>query len=313
VSRPSAGRILVIKLSSLGDVLMCLGAFQAIRAQHPAAELVLLTTRPYVELAEASGHFDAVWCDSRPRPLEVAGWIGLIRKLRRGGFGRIYDLQLSQRSAWYFRLLGPRWPEWVGVVPGCSHRYAPPAKPKHVMARHAEMLEAAGIARVPPPDLSFLTADLSRFGLPPRTALLVPGSSPHRQVKRWPVERYAELAKALAARGVTPVVIGGDAERAAAREITAVLPEARDLCGETGLPELAELARGAVLAVGNDTGPLHLAAMAGTPVVALFCRESDPVKARPPGARVAVLCRDSLQDLPSAEVVEAAEQLMQSA
>jgi ADP-heptose:LPS heptosyltransferase len=181
------------------------------------------------------------------------------------------------------------------------------------MARHAEMLKAAGIARVPPPDLSFLTANLSRFALPPRTALLVPGSSPHRQVKRWPAERYAELAKALAARGVTPVVIGGTAERAAAREITAVLPEARDLCGETGLAELAELARGATLAVGNDTGPLHLAAMAGAPVVALYCRESDPVKARPPGQRVALLRRDSLQDLPLAEVVEAVDRLLASA
>jgi ADP-heptose:LPS heptosyltransferase len=288
---------------------MCLGAFQAIRAHHPAAELVLLTTRPYAGLAEASGHFDAVWCDSRPRPLDVAGWMGLIRKLRGGGFGRIYDLQLSQRSAWYFRLLGPRRPEWVGVVPGCSHRYVPPPEPKHIMARHAEMLKAAGIARVPPPNLSFLTA----FALPPRTALLVPGSSPHRQVKRWPAERYAELAKALAARGVTPVVIGGTAERAAARKITAVLPEARDLCGETGLAELAELARGATLAVGNDTGPLHLAAMAGAPVVALYCRESDPVKARPPGQRVALLRRDSLQDLPLAEVVEAVDRLLASA
>ena len=57
--------------------------------------------------------------------------------LKRGGrFGRIYDLQLSQRSAWYFRLLGPRRPEWVGVVPGCSHRYVPPVEPKHIMTRH---------------------------------------------------------------------------------------------------------------------------------------------------------------------------------
>ncbi len=308
MSGTSRERILVIKLSSLGDLLMCLGAFAAIRARHRAAELVLLTTAPYVELAEACGQFDAVWCDRRPRPLDIAGWLGLRRRLRRAGFRRVYDLQLSGRSTWYFRLFGRPRPEWVGTAPGCSHRYRQPAEPRHVMERHAEMLGLAGIDRVPPPDLGFLQADLKSYELPPSYALLIPGSSPHRQVKRWPAACYAELANALAARRITPVVIGGAAEHETGKHITAAVPEAIDFCDRTELAELASLARGARVVVGNDTGPLHLAAMAGAPVVALFCRESDPVKARPPGPAVTLLRRDTLAELPLAEVLEAVEQ-----
>lgn len=305
-------RILVIKLSSLGDVLMCLGAFRAIRGHHPGAEIVLLTTEPYAALAEESGCFDQVWRDRRPRPLDPAGWLGLIRRLRRAGFRRVYDLQLSQRTGWYFRLLRPRPPEWVGAAPGCSHRYRQPEAPRHVMVRHAEMLAGAGIEHVPPPDLGFLEADLGRFDLPAAYALLMPGSSPHRLVKRWPVEHYADLAQALAARGLAPVVVGGVAERALGEALAGACTELRDLCGRTGIAELAELARDARVAIGNDTGPLHLAAMAGAPVVALFSGQSHPVKARPPGAAVSVLQRHSLAALPVAEVLEAVEAMLHS-
>lgn len=305
-------RILVIKLSSLGDLLMCLGAFAAIRAYHRAAELVLLTTASYVELAEACGQFDAVWCDRRPRPLDVAGWLALRQRLRRAGFRRVYDLQLSQRSSWYFRLLGRPRPEWVGTAPGCSHHYRQPAEPRHVMARHAEMLALAGIDQVPVPNLGFLQADLTGYGLAPPHALLIPGSSPHRRVKRWPAARYAELARALAARRITPVVIGGAAEQEIGTQIKSAVPEAVDLCGRTGLAELASLARGARVVVGNDTGPLHLAAMAGAPTVALFSGESDPVKARPPGPAVTLLQRDALAELPLAEVLAAVEEVAAS-
>ena len=70
MSEGGGTRILVIKLSALGDVVMSIGAFQAIRAQHPEAEIVLLTTPPYAALAEASGCFAKVWLDDRPGPFE---------------------------------------------------------------------------------------------------------------------------------------------------------------------------------------------------------------------------------------------------
>lgn len=166
-------RILVIKLSALGDFLLAMGAFQAIRAHHDTARITLLTTKAYAGMARASGCFDDVWIDDRPSLFHPGRWLGLAARLWKGHFERVYDLQRSQRTGWYFHLFGPRKPEWIGIVAGCSHRYRDPPEPTHIADRLAGMLALAGIDRTPPPDLSFLTADTAHFALQRPYALLV--------------------------------------------------------------------------------------------------------------------------------------------
>jgi ADP-heptose:LPS heptosyltransferase len=302
----SPRRILVIKLSALGDFILSLGAFQAIRAHHPGARITLLTTRPFQKLAEASGCFDTVWFDDRPPLWRPDRWLALGRRLRKARFDRVYDLQRSERSGWYFRLAGR--PVWVGAVAGCAYRYVPPPGPaRHIAEREAAQLAAAGVGAIDLPDLSFLTADLGHFALTPPYALLVPGSAPHRPAKRWPAARFAALARELAAQGTTPVLLGTKAEARELEEIARACPEARNLCGETGLEEIAALARGARLAVGNDTGPMHLIAAAGCPSLVLYSAESDPARTAPRGPKVAILREDSLENLELERVLTALE------
>jgi ADP-heptose:LPS heptosyltransferase len=151
---------------------------------------------------------------------------------------------------------------------------------------------------VPPPDLSWLAADAARFALPARTALLVPGGAAHRPDKRWPADRFAALAQTLAARGCTPVLLGTADERKLTRAIAAAAPGTRDLAGQTGLEDLVALGRSAELAVGNDTGPMHLLAVAGAPALVLFSAASDPALCAPRGPHVAILRVPALADLP---------------
>jgi len=299
-------RILVIKLGALGDFLMALGPMQAIRRHHPDAELVLLTRPAYRALGVATGLFQEIWLDPAPRWNPVA-WLRWRARLRAGGFARVYDLQTSDRTAGYFRLFrSGRAPEWSGKVAGGSHRHVYPADHRmHSIDRQRAQLAVAGIPDVPLPDLSFLDGDVVGFGLPERFALLIPGSSPERPGKRWPARCYGELAAHLAARGVTPVVAGGTAEAVEARAIAAVEPSTVDLTGRTDLGQLAALARRADVAIGNDTGPTHLAALAGCPTVALFSAASDPAKTAPRGSDVRDLHAASLADLPVAQVVAA--------
>ena len=302
-------QILVIKLSALGDFVLSIASFQAIRAHHPAAEITLLTTAPYRALAEASGCFQRVWTDSRPGRWQPLAWLALRRRLNGGGFSRVYDLQRSDRSGGYFRLLGRPKPEWVGIAAGASHRYVQPAdRTMHICDREADQLALAGIARPGLPDLSFLAADLAAFDLPPDTALLVPGGSAHRPGKRWPAAHYAALARHLLESGVTPLLLGAEAERSEIAEIAAAAPGARDLCGRTDLPALTALGRGARLAVGNDTGPMHLIAAAGAPSLVLYSQDSDPAKVAPRGPSVATLQRPALSDLPLEAVIAALPQ-----
>jgi ADP-heptose:LPS heptosyltransferase len=291
-------RVLVIKLGALGDFLLALGPMQAIRRAYPSARITLLTRPAYRDLAEGSGLFDEIWIDPAPR-LNPLAWLALRRKLRGGRFQRVYDLQTSDRSAAYFRLLGgAAGPQWSGKVPGCSHRhvYATPSS-LHTVERQRAQFAIAGIGDVPLSDLGFLDAPIADR-LPARPfALLIPGASPGRPAKRWPAERFGALAARLDAQGLGSAVAGTEGEGGLAQTIQAAAPEALDLTGATSLSELAAFARAARLVIGNDTGPTHLAALAGAPTLALFSADSDPGRTGPRGPHTRWLRRDDLGDL----------------
>lgn len=298
-------RILVIKLGALGDFAQAFGPFAAIRAHHPGAEITLLTTQPFVPLARQAPWFDRVWENGRPRGLAALWALG--RQLRAARFDRVYDLQTSGRSSRYRWLVG-RGVEWSGIAAGASHPHANPRRDfMHTVERQREQLEMAGISNFPAPELAWLDADIARFALPERFALLIPGASPGRPAKRWPVEHFADLAAAL---DIPAVILGGPAEASLGAAITQAAPSARDLTGKTSFADIAALARRAGFCIGNDTGPTHLAAVAGCPTLALFGEDSDPALCAPRGPRVAVLRRQPLGSLQLADVQAALQDLI---
>lgn len=287
--------VLIVKLGALGNVILSLNAFAAIRAYHPRARISVLTTTPYADWLRTAPFFDDVLIDTRPAWWNLPEVARLRRTLIEPGFARVYDLQTSGRSSHYFRLF-PRGakPEWSGIAPGCSHPDRDPNRGRlHDNDRQAGQLRQAGLSVMPPADLSWCAGDIGRFGLPREFVALVPGSAPHRPDKRWPTSRYQALALALRAEGLTPVILGSAAETPLAQEI----PGAVDLTGRTGFGDLADIGRAARFAVGNDTGPMHLLAAAGCPAVVLFSRASDPALCAPRGPCVRVLRRPDLADL----------------
>ena len=296
-------RVLVIKLGALGDFLQALGPFVAIRRHHKEAKITLLTTAPFREMAERCGYFDEVWLDRRPKFLQIPDWL----RFRKAHFERVYDLQTSDRSGFYFALFFPGpFPEWSGIARGCSHPHANPKRDfQHTIERQTEQLQLAGIADVPLASVDWMTADASRFRLRKPYVLCVPGGAPHRPQKRWPESHYAALAKLLAERGVTPVLLGTAWEAETLAAIAAACPRAVNLAGATDLFDIAELARTAEAAVGNDTGPMHLVAIAGCPALVLFSGASDPTLCAPRGRRVTVVRREPLAALTPAEAFEA--------
>ena len=291
--------ILVIKLGALGDIVLALGPFAAIRQHHPDAKITLLTTPAFEKFLKPSGYFDEIWTDTRPALWQVVDWLNLRSQLRQGEFTRVYDMQTSDRSGWYFKLFrSQRRPEWSGIARDCSHPHANPDRDfMHSIERQDEQLAMAGIPAVPSADLSWVTAETTRFGLAEKFVLLVPGGAPHRLAKRWPADRYAGLARGLAGQNLQPVILGSSAEAALAQEILLACPVAKDLCGQTNLEDIAVLARDAAGAVGNDTGPVHILAASGCPTVVLFSAASDPALTAPRGKAVVVLRRDDLAEL----------------
>ncbi|MGQ0527734.1 MAG: glycosyltransferase family 9 protein [Alphaproteobacteria bacterium] len=299
-------RILVIKLGALGDFIQALGPMAAIRRHHAGAHITLLTTKPYEALAAASGYFNEIHIDTRPQFLEVGRWLDLMDYLRGQHFTRVYDLQNSQRTGFYFRLF-PRKkrPEWVGVAKGASHRNGSPERVAgHAFDGHVQTLGLAGIENVKLDDMSWVKAHLTSFPLRRPYVLMIPGASPAHPGKRWPAHSYGRLAQIITADGYQPVIIGGESEREAAAAIYAECVEALDLTAQTSLLEIAALARNAAFCFGNDTGPTHIAAATGCPTLALFSPYSLIEKHAPKGAGARVLQTRDLQTLKPEKVLK---------
>jgi ADP-heptose:LPS heptosyltransferase len=320
----SSSRILVIKLGPLGDFVLSLSAMKHIRDAHRDSHITLLTTPQFESLARACPYFDQV--EPHGEPDGMGDTLALIGWMRRTRFDRIYDLTGNKRTNTYFQALKPFPPAWSGPAPGARFQTRVAGRERtHLLEREAEQLRAAGIwpdapverGMAPPPDLSWIlkkapeARPVAGQGAPRPVALLAPGGTSD-PAKLWPIENYAALAAQLRERGFDVVVVGTPEESAMARAIQRLVPHARDLTGRTDLAQIAVWGARARLAVGNDSGSLHLMAAAGAPTIALFSASSDPDVTGPRGY-VAILSATPLRDLPVAQVAQAAATLAPNA
>ncbi|MDE2240331.1 MAG: glycosyltransferase family 9 protein [Rhodospirillales bacterium] len=288
-------RVLVIRHGAFGDIVLTFPAFAAIRERHAQDEITLLTTRPYAGLLGASPWFDKIETDDKPDWWNLPGLLRLKRQL--SGFGMVYDLQTSGRSTRYFSLAGR--PPWSGIARGCHFPDASNRETLHSRERLEQQLRLASL-RTPlaAPDLSWLAGDISGLNLPLHYAVLVPGAAPHRPEKRFPAEKFREVAIAL---HLPVVIVGTASEKPLAEAIGGI-----DLTGKTDFFQLASVFRGASLAIGNDTGPMHLAAALGVTCISLFSAASEPARTAPrypDGGWPVILRAPTLQELPVAQVL----------
>ncbi|MEP2775466.1 MAG: glycosyltransferase family 9 protein [Luteolibacter sp.] len=298
-------KILVIKLGALGDIILAMEAFHAVRAKHPAAHISLLTREPFVKLTSQMPWFDEVVVDTKPKFHQI-GKILIFRKMLRGGdYTRVYDLQGNDRSGFYFKLMGPGQPEWCGTVNGCSHRRHDHRKdPVPATERMLRFLESVDVPRAGAPELGWLSGSVEGLGLPEKFVVLIPGCAPQHPHKRWPAEHFAKLAELLAEKGIGSVALGTAVDGAVIEQIRALAPGVVSLAGKTDIGQLAEVARRSEGAVGNDTGPVHIAAVAGAPTLSLMSGKSDPLRMTPRGPDVGFLQKEDLKDLSPEEVMQ---------
>lgn len=301
--------ILVIKHGALGDMIFAMGAFKAIRQHHVKDKVILLTSSPFKRLAEKSPYFDEVWIDDRLRPWHhPLKCLSLLRRLSRAQITRVYDLQRSKRTRLYLKIMKCFFnpcPEWSGIFPECDFHYnIPSVYVDHILKINENQLKTAGIPKIPSPDLSWLKSDLSLLKLPKKYFLLVPGTSPGQDHKKWPAAFYGQVAQYLAQTGYTPVVIGTISEKSEWEAISASCPQAISLLGKTDLFDIPEIARRAQGALGNDTGPMHLCYFSGCPSLYLFSYSSGVDLCGPTDGVSKVLKKDHLKDLTVEAVIK---------
>jgi len=274
-------RILAVRLGAIGDVANALVFAAAVKEAHPATFVGWVVHPLAAPLVEGHPCVDRVHVWRREAGLSA--FRRVVRELRRERYDLAVDLQRIQKSALLARLSGA--PRVLGYDRGRAKEASwlwtkerlPAGELRRPMVEHyLEFARHLGLPPSPPRHLfpadpaaeRWAEARLAELGGAP-IALNVSASKP---ANRWAPERFGELARALAAEGAGPLCFtGGPGDRAAAERARALAgPHVRDLVGATSLRELLALLARARLFVGCDTGPMHLAAAVGTPVVALF-------------------------------------------
>ena len=297
-------RILVIKLSALGDIVQAEGAMHDIRLHHPEAEITVMTTPPYRRLMERCPWVDRVLIDPRAGRWRLDRMLALRRRLRRQGFDLVYDLQQVGRTDFYYRWF-LRGTPWVGGARGCSVHCRRPAD--RCAADHfARCLDLAGVPVVHTRrcDVSWMADDvgdiLAAAGLAADPyVVLIPGASPEHLQKRWPY--YRQLADLLRQAGRRVATVPGPGEVDLCREIGGeVLLEADGRALD--IFRLAGVLKQAALVVGNDTGPTHIAVHLQRSGLALFSNHIPPTFSGIQHGSFAWLQQADLRDLAVATV-----------
>jgi lipopolysaccharide heptosyltransferase I len=300
-----ASRILIVKLSSMGDVVHTLPAAQALRARFPDAHLGWVVEQQHAELLRGQPFLDSVhvWTGRNVRSI-----IGLVRELRKTRWDVAIDFQGLLRSAVVAWASGAR--RRIGYVPvkELAHLFYTECVPRGTMDEHAverslKLAETFGSTWCEPAvERPYLDSSTARgqaidgrrwFPLWPNAAergevarwlsqqgfdktrhrMVVINPHCRKDANRWPAARYSALAaRLLEHEGVRVAISGARSTRDLCDEIVNVLPDGAvwRADGQFGLLGATELFAHAAAIVTGDTGPMHLAVAVGTPVVALF-------------------------------------------
>lgn len=283
--------ILIVRLGALGDILHAVPAAAALRKAYPGARIDWLVDARHRAILDLVPIIDRAVVLERATP---AGWIDVTRRLRAGRYDVAIDFQGLMKSAILARASGaPRvlgFSIWHLREKGARPFYSESLDPSgdggaaHVIQKNLRLLETLGIRdaaiEFPLREVASPARDeiLSRAAGAP-IALLNPGAAwPN---KRWYSDRFGELASFLSeVRGLVPFVLWGPGERAIAEAVIESSGGVAQLAPETSLPDLVGICRCASLMVSGDTGPLHIAAAVGTPVVSIF-GPTDPARNGP--------------------------------
>ncbi len=293
--------ILIIKPSSLGDIVLALPALTALRKSFPDAKISWLIRTEFAPILENHPHLNKIILFDRKflgkawfHPGAFSSLISLIKRLRHSEFDAVIDFQGLFRTAslaWLsgckkrFGIAGAR--EFAHLF--YTHKIKQTKDCIHLVDFYLNIIKAAGATKL---DVEFILAEHSEaagsirnllknhYVSPDNYVVFIPGSA--HEDKRWPIERFAKLAEKISSHHKLPIVATGDTGEVALIEKLKDLSKVpiANVAGKTSLSELVVLLSNAKLVVSNDTGPGHIAAALSTPLVLMFSW-SNPARIAP--------------------------------
>ena len=323
--------ILVIDFGQLGDVVMSLPALRAIREKFPYAKITVAVGKPGKELLNLCGYaneileVDRVALRDGPTLISIGRIARFVSQVRKQKFDFVIDLHSYYET------------NILGFLSGASHRlysrrenrsldflanFKPqPARERptaHLVDRYLDILKPLGIENVPripvlktsPADDKAVEAMLKKEKAQSRELLvgMFPGAGNASRV--WPLEKFAEVADHLIRNDrVRVIVFAGPEERALVPQMRSVFPSGTIFFDRLTIPQLASAQARLTLFVSNDTGPAHIAAAVGTPVVVILDRP-DLNNFVPVGEQNRFIGGPLITNIPVLDVYRAAHELL---
>ena len=301
-------RILVIKLDHLGDVLLATPVFSNLRRAYPNAELHALTgawsrvvLEKHPDVSKVMEYNSPAFCRTG-RPTSLKQTFRLYRELRRQKYDLIVELRSDWRTVWFaFGRLTPKRLSRAALQVANKLGFAQ-FSGTHETTRNLDVLRQAGIPTsvetaifsVTTEDKKWASDFLATYQIEGQHPLIAihPGSP--IALKRWLPERYAELADWLIAQKRAQILfVGVKDEIPITTEIQARMrDESINIAGKTTLTQLASILHTCNVFIGNDSGPMHLAAAVGTQTIGLY-GPGDPTRFGPAGAKCQTIQRKS--------------------
>jgi ADP-heptose:LPS heptosyltransferase len=325
--------ILVIDFGQLGDVVLSLPALRSIRERFPRARITVAVGKPGAPIVDLSAYADATIVVDRvalrdgSKALSVFRIARLVKQVRRERFDFVIDLHsLSETNLLGFLSGAPR--RLYARRPGRSldllanFRPRPPVEDnrptKHAIDRYLDVLIPLGIKDAPRiPRLPTRVEDdaaieqmlkKEKADTNARLVGLFPGAG--HPGRRWPLERFAELAERLVRNDdVRIVLFAGPEEREMVKEMRALFPRSTIIFDRLTIPQLASAVARLSVFISNDTGPMHVATAVGTSVVALLDRPT-PNSFVPIEDRHRVIYSHRITEMTVDEVYDAARELL---
>jgi ADP-heptose:LPS heptosyltransferase len=319
--------ILVIHFGQLGDVVLALPAMRAVRDRFPDAKITALTGKVSGEVVQLSGFADEVIAVDRvelrdgPKLRSIAKMLSLTSDLRRRDIDLVIDLHSLKETnilAWLtrakYRLLAHRGNRSYHSLGNFEPSPAAEDRSLHLSRTYMRVLKPLALDGDPEPvvakprqnDIDYIRQNVLKERDQPLAGLFPGAGNPSRC---WPLERFAKLAEMLQRDGYTPAIFLGPEEKHMVHTIEDRFPAGTLIVDGLNIPQFIAAASELDIFITNDTGPMHLAALAGAPIL-LVIDSRAPLTYLPLALRIEVVNNAHIDEILVDEAYSSSQKLL---